>query len=271
MGIGISYTGHDGRQRRIEAADGADAKRQLADFMPAAKRHVGDALRDAMNRIPGMAPQMQGRAKTMPGGSVVESHDGLCLRGEEMNPLIEGVRMFASVNGSKGFKTMGEIDPPGSASVCGPMFGCDDADEDASETKGGEAVRIPFVSRTKMEKDETNGLVTIYEFIRELVLSPSGRFVGCTKERRRVVGSFIPGGEGGTADGKYGVRLFSADAGEGDPVHPLPDALAFGAEADLDTYNKDSGRFECNYLDGVVKDDPPVKVLVFIDNTAGGA
>jgi hypothetical protein len=225
MGIGISYTGHDGRQRRIDAADAADAKRQLADFMPAAKRHTGEALRDAMSRVQGIGTPQSSRAKVVPGGSVVDSRDGLCLRGEEMSPLVEGVKMFASVNGSKGFKAIGEIDPPGSAALCGPAFGCDDIDEDASVGKAGEAVRRPFVSRNKMVYDPKSGLVTFYEFIREDIFSPGGRWVGCTKERRRVVGSFVAGGSG-SANGKYGVKPVFGGGGLS--------ALLFGTEAQLD-------------------------------------
>ena len=258
MGIGISYTGHDGRQRRIDAADAADAKRQLADFMPAAKRHTGEALRDVMSRVQGIGTPQSSRAKVVPGGSVVDSRDGLCLRGEEMSPLVEGVKMFASVNGSKGFKTVEDIDPPGSAVLCGPAFGCDDIDEDASVGKAGVASRRPFVSRTKLEHDPITGLITMYEFIREDIFSPGGRWVGCTKERRRVVGSFMPGAGG---EGKYGVMLFSSVADEDDPVHPTPDAFAFGKEKDLDTYDKDSGKFTCNYEAGHAKEDPPVKVI----------
>ena len=267
MGIGISYTGHDGRQRHFDAADGADAKRQLSDIMPAARRHTGDALRDAMARLPGMAPPSQNCTKVMPGGSVVDSRDGLCLRGEEQTPLVEGVKMFASVNGSKGFKSMDEIDPPGSAAVCGPMFGCDSEDEDSAEATGGEAVRIPFVSRTKMAIDEATGMVTVYEFIREMVFSPEGRMVGCTKERRRVVGSFLPGTDG-EGNGKYCVRPFFIGT-EDDPVHPRPDAFAFGTEADLDTYDENTGRFECNYSGGALLADPPVKVILTVENTGG--
>lgn len=224
MGIGVSYTGYDGRQRRFDAADGTDAKRQLADFMPAARRHTGDALRDAMARLPGTAPQVQSGAKVMPGGSVVESRDGLCLRGEEGSPLVEGVKMFASVNGSKGFKTMAEIDPPGSAVLCGPAFGCSDIDEDASVGKAGEPSKVPFVSRNAMEYDSISGLVTFYEFIRENVYSPGGRWVGCTKERRRVVGSFIIGG--GSGGGKYCVKPVFGGGGLS--------SLQFGSEAELD-------------------------------------
>ena len=225
MGIGISYTGHDGKARQFD--DPAQARAFLDSMGAASKRHTGEALREAMRRVPGTVPQMQGRAKVLPGGSVVEGPDGLCLRGEETSPLVEGVKMFASVNGSKGFKRMDEIDPAGAAALCGPAFGCDNADEDASETSGGSAVRIPFVSRTKMEKDEVAGLIVIYEFIRELVLSPAGRFVGCTKERRRVVGSFVPGVGGG---GKYEVRPIFEDV-EG---LPLLQRLFFGPASSLE-------------------------------------
>lgn len=259
MGIGISYTGHDGRTRSFSS--GEEARSFLDSLNGSAKRHTGEALREAMAKLPSPVYGQNGKAQVLPGGSVVDSSGGLCLRGEEHSPLVEGVKMFASVNGSKGFKTLPEIDPPGSASVCGPTFGCDDEDEDPSEAREGEAVRIPFVSRTKMAVDESSGMVTIYEFIREIVFSPGGRLVGCTKERRRVVGSFIPGGEGGEGEGKYGVRLFSVVADTDDPAHPTPDAFAFGTEADLDTYNKSTGRFECNYEGGQVKDDPPVKVI----------
>ncbi len=257
MGIGISYTGHDGKTRHFDS--GEAARSFLDSLAPEAKRHTGEALRRAMQGLPSPMQGRSNKTNVLPGGSVVESPNGLCLRGEEQSPLVEGVRMFASLNGSKGFKTMAEIDPPGSAAVNGPMFGCDSEDEDASEAKAGEAVRIPFVSRTKMSLDRITGMVTVYEFVREMVFSPSGRLVGCAKERRRVVGAFMPGAGGG--DGKYGVRLFSVMSDEDDPVHPTPDAFAFGAEKDLDTYNEDSGQFECNYEGGQVKADPPVKVI----------
>ena len=265
MGIGISYTGHDGKARHFD--DPEKARAFLDSMGAAAKRHTGEALREAVSRIPSPLRGQDGRAKVMPGGSVVDSHDGLCLRGEERSPLIEGVRVFASVNGSKGFKRMDEIDPPGSAPVCGPTFGCDSADEDSAEAKPGEAARIPFVSRTKMEKDEATGMVVLYEFIREMAFSPSGRMVGCTKERRRVVGSFLPGAAG-EGNGKYCVRPFFIGT-EDDPVHPRPDAFAFGAEADLDTYDENSGRFECNYSGGALLADPPVKVILTVENTGG--
>lgn len=268
MGIGISYTGHDGRTRKFES--GEEARSFLDSLGATAKRHTGDALREAMSRIP--SPVKDGKPKLLPGGSVVDSPNGMCLRGEEQTPLIEGIRLFASVNGSKGFKTIAEIDPPGSAPVCGPMFGCDSEDEDSAEAGEGEPVRIPVVSRTKMvvgdvqqtmldgEETEYQDIIQ-YEFIRELVFSPSGRRVFCTKERRRMVGQFRVYKGGGSSNGKYGVRLFSIVQDATDPAHPTPDAFAFGTEANLDTYNEDSGQFECNYEGGQLKDDPPVKVI----------
>jgi len=225
MGIGISYTGHDGRTRKFDS--GEEARSFLDSLGASASRHTGDALRDAMARLPKPAQRQGGGTKVMLGGSVVDSVGGLCLRGEESTPLVEGVKMFASVNGSKGFKSFAEIDPPGSASVNGPMFGCDSEEEDESETGGGEAVRIPFVSRTKLVRDRTSGMVTIYEFIREAVFSPSGRLVGCSKERRRVVGSFMPGGASGESSGaaRYCVKpVFNGGA---------LSALLFGTDSEL--------------------------------------
>ena len=271
MGIGISYTGHDGRTRKFDS--GEEARSFLDSLGTSAKRHTGNALREAMSRIPSPMNDQNGKPKLLPGGSVIDSPNGMCLRGEEQTPLIEGVKLFASVNGSKGFKKIDEIDSPGSAPICGPMFGCDSEDEDSAEAGNGEPVRIPFVSRTKMVVGEVTTTtleeqeveyqdIILYEFIREMVFSPSGRRVFCTKERRRMVGQFrVYKGGGGSSDGKYGVRLFSVAQDETDPVHPTPDAFAFGTEANLDTYNKDSGQFECNYEGGQVKDDPPVKVI----------
>jgi hypothetical protein len=225
MGIGISYTGHDGRTRKFDS--GEEARSFLDSLGTSASRHTGDALRDAMARLPKPTQRQGGGTKVMLGGSVVDSVGGLCLRGEESTPLVEGVKMFASVNGSKGFKSFAEIDPPGSASVNGPMFGCDSEEEDESETGGGEAVRIPFVSRTKLVKDKTSGMVTIYEFIREAIFSPSGRLVGCSKERRRVVGSFMPGGASGeSSSAKYCVKPVFSGGGLS--------ALLFGTEKELD-------------------------------------
>lgn len=270
MGIGISYTGHDGKARQFD--DPAQARAFLDSMGAASKRHTGAALREAMRRVPGTAPQMQGRAKVASGGSVVEGPDGLCLRGEEASPLIEGVKMFASVNGSKGFKRMDEIDPAGAAALCGPAFGCDDEDENAEEALEGVPVRIPFVSRNKWAIDSVTGMITEYEFVRELVFSPCGRRVFCTKERRRVVGSFMPGA-GGEGNGKYGVRPFWIENTETDE-NPMLDFLAFGKEADLDTW--DGEKFTCNYdSGGSLLEDPPVKIVMadtcaYNPLTAGG-
>lgn len=286
MGIGISYTGRNGT-RQFSATDGADAMRQLQTLVAARKKNVEDAMALASQSMDSMSGSTRrsrladlskagsppgnddAPKKVMPGGSVVDGPSGLCLRGEEQNPLVEGVKIFSSVNGRKGFHSIDEIDLDTGGATCGPKFGCDSEDADDSEAPSGKAVRIPFVSRNCMKVDEgADGMITIYEFVRELVFSPGGRRVFCTGERRRVVGSFVPG-EGGGGNGKYGVRLFSIAQDATDPVHPTPDAFAFGTEANLDTYNEDSGQFECNYEGGQVKDDPPVKVIAVMTCPGG--
>ena len=66
---------------------------------------------------------------------------------------------------------------------------------------------------------------------------------------------------GGGGDGKYGVMPFFVDVSE-DPVHPIPDAFAFGSESALDTWNAEKSRFDCNYDEsGNVVENPPVKVI----------
>lgn len=254
MGIGISYTGHDGRTRKFDS--GEDARSFLDRLAPASRKQAADGLQSALARA-GQSPLVGGGApRLMTGGSVVNGNGGICLRGEEYSPLVEGVKMFASVNGSKGFKTIDEIDPSGAADVCGPMFGCNSDDEDTSTMTGGSPVRIPFVSRTRLVKEETSSQIVVYEFIREMVFSKSGRLVGCSQERRRVVGSFVPGEDGeNVGEHKYCVRLFAS--GGGDAEHPVPRALAFGTQDDLDTYDEGSDSFACNEN----AKDPPVKIV----------
>ena len=275
MGIGVSYTGHDGKTRHFD--NGETARKFLDSIAPEAKRHTGEALRHAMQGLPSPMQGMSNRTRVLPGGSVVESPNGLCLRGEETSPLVEGVKMFASVNGSKGFKTIAEIDPPGSTPLKGPAFGCDDEDEDASVVKAGEAASIPFLSRTKSvggewRQQELNGEnvtcceICDYEYIREMEFSASGRMVGCTKERRRLVKKFTIYLGGGSGNGKYGVRPFWRQNTETDEA-PMLDFLAFGAEKDLDTWNEGEGRFECNYPNGQLSENPPVKI-VYTDSCA---
>ena len=254
MGIGISYTGHDGKTRKFDS--GEDARSFLDRLVPASRQSAASGLQSALAKA-GQSPLVGGNApRLMTGGSVVNGNGGICLRGEEYSPLVEGVKVFASVNGSKGFKTIDEIDPSGAADVCGPMFGCNSDDEDTSTMAYGSPVRIPFVSRTRLVKDETNNQIVVYEFIREMVFSKSGRLVGCSQERRRVVGSFFPGEDGeSSGEHKYCVRLFSS--GSGDAEHPVPTAFAFGTQDDLDTYDKSTDSFTCN----VGMKDPPVKII----------
>ena len=125
--------------------------------------------------------------------------------------------------------------------------------------------RIP-VTRTEMKVEPSLEMkcneVTLTKLQYDLIISENGLVKGRTVERKVWEKSFFVLSENGEADtGKYGVMMFS-DAEDDDPVHPTPKAFAFGDEASLSTYDKESGRFLANYdQSGNVKEDPPVKVI----------
>lgn len=244
MGIGVSYTGHDGRTREFSAADGAEAKRTLDGMLGEGKRHVGDALRSAMRGAQVNVPSARQQAvDMMPGGSVVRGlGGGICLRGEDMNPLVEGVRMFGSVNGRKGFFTFNEMDPAVDAPVVGATFDCDDVDANAAELDFGRPGKAVFGGRVKMDRDDA-GQIILYQMMKEITWSAGGRETHVSGEKRRVIGSFMPGEEGGAGSGRYGVRAFWDDTSSSKPTLVM---LAFGSEEDLDTYNPSTNDFDCN-------------------------
>lgn len=227
MGIGISYTGHDGRKASFTAENGESARRILADTLgqPAMKRHGGNALREAARKMMenGGRGDESAKPKVMPGGGVVDTPSGLCLRGEENSPLVEGAKVFASVNGSKGYKTLNEIDPPVVGPRIGPTFDEDSEDADNSSMDFTHAGSAVIGGRVKMSVDPNNGEITFYQMMREIAWSAGGRITSMSGEMRRVVGTFTPG-EGGSSD--FGVFPIIDTTGE-------PLAFYFGKDAEL--------------------------------------
>lgn len=270
--IGVSYTGHDGRKASFGVQGAEDAASRMAGL-------TGKTLRETMSdaqgilrmaRKPGVQPQaqpspQQRKERVMPGGSVVRSNEGaLCLRGEELSPLVPGTKVYGAKNGDKGFFSFDEIDPPVRGAVVGKDVGDDtqstEADGARKDLPDGVAWAIRVQTDVRGEQIDAVGLITVYKYFRRLYFSAAGRVVGCSEEWREVAFSFIPG-LGGGGDGKYGVMPFFVDV-DGDPVHPIPDAFAFGSESALDTWNAEKSRFDCNYDEsGNVIENPPVKVV----------
>lgn len=269
--IGVSFTGHDGRKSSFSVQGAEEAASRMAGLTGSIREAQSDAqgvlqaARRAMESVPQQAQPPRQRERVMPGGSVVRGMDGaLCLRGEEAGPLVPGTKVYGAKDGGKGFYSLDEIDPP----VLGPVVGKEvgdgsqslDPDDAGKDAPDGTAWSMRVQTDERADKDIANGLITVFKYFRMLHFSAAGRVIGCSGEWREVAFSFLPGaGEGG--NGKYGVKLFFVSV-NGDPVHPIPDAFAFGDEAALDTWNEEKSRFDCNYDEnGNVVANPRVKVV----------
>ena len=230
--IGVSFTGHDGRKSTFSMQGAEDAASRMAAL-------TGGSLREAMNdsqglvraaRVPGRqtpqaAPQ-QRKTYVLPGGSVVRSNEGaLCLRGEELNPLVPGTKVFGANGGDKGFFTFDEIDPPVYGSVVGRGVGDEsqsfDANDAVRERPDGTAWATRYLTEEKWDQDKVTGLITVYKYFRLKYYSALGRAIGCSKEWREVAFSFLPGAGGG----KWEVRPVFAGG--------VLSSLSFGSASSL--------------------------------------
>ncbi len=202
--IGVSYTGHDGRKASFGVQGAEDAASRMAGLTGKTLREtVSDAqglLRMARKPAPQQQPQppAQRRERVMPGGSVVRAPDGaICLRGEELNPLVPGIKVFGAKNGDKGFFSLDEIDPPLHGAVVGKNVGDDsqslDADGQKKDAPDGAAWAMRVQTDERADKDNATGLITVYKYFRRIYFSASGRAVGCSEEWREVAFSFLPG------------------------------------------------------------------------------
>lgn len=237
--IGVSYTGHDGRKASFGVQGAEDAASRMAGLTGKTLREtVSDAqglLR--MARRPGAQPDAQQpaqkRERVMPGGSVVRSSDGsMCLRGEELNPLVPGTKVFGAKDGDKGFFSFDEIDPPVRGEVVGRGVGDEsqsfDANDAVRERPDGTAWATRYLTEEKWDQDKVTGLITVYKYFRLKYYSALGRAIGCSKEWREVAFSFMPGAGGG----KWEVR----------PVKNEDDKVTeflFGAANDLGSESDD--------------------------------
>lgn len=156
--------------------------------------------------------------------------------------------------------------------VDGPLIGIEGNDSPRPDgqvrvvgAKGG--WRLP-VTRTEEEIEPSVIMgcnkVTLTKLQYDVIISEKGLVKGRSAEREVWRKSFFVLAEDSAksvASGKFSVRLFAQNVAD-DPVHPMPNAFAFGSDADLDTYNEAYNRFDCNYDEsGNVLPDPPVKVI----------
>lgn len=288
MGIGVSYTGN-GTRREFElegvpgvgtpeagilGAQRSDASNPLALLRSSAPGGVplepvpslgDDADRGKVKLTDGDTPDVLSR-KLSPAGSIASDGLGLCLKGEE-GGTPGGRRVYASVDGARGFFPLDQIDPYSGGTR---LVGTGDTPDGGSAQLGGKegaSIRMGGRSHLAVEIDEDgNTWLVVKDFYRMADLSPYGRIVRISSEIEVPVLKLKVGGAGG--GGKYGVRLFSTPV-EGDPSHPVPLALAFGSEADLDTYDNDAGAFGANGVSGE-GGEPRVKVVLIDEENTGG-
>lgn len=285
MGISVSYTG-GGRQSAF-SIDGVPASGSVeAEILGAAPAHptsLFSGMADAipMRRAPSL-PQMpefpsmaddadKGKVKmgegdfpdflerkVAPNGSIAVQGNQLQLKGDES--CGGGSRMYGSVGGNRGFFTFQQYDPGGG----GMMLSGGGDTADGSNTRldgntGGVTARIG--GRTYIYTDVTdpkNPAIVVKQFWRLAQITPNGRITSISQEYEEEILRHPLGG-----NGKYGVRpFFDPPTSEDEKEKPHLVKLAFGAEADLDTWNEQKERFDCNYDDsGMLLEDPPVKIV----------
>lgn len=272
MGIGVSYISGD--VSRTFSLDGIPPEGSEAFSLLSGVQQAGAA--SAFLGMPGM-PQMAGNgdgASADPTGSLDNGPLGFRLRGDES---AADMSVYGNVGGVRGFHRIDAYDPSRGEVVLGGVSESEPNGE-SCRMSGSTGAVVRIGARTVMEcnpavvQDENGGggeegdnsliHIVVKEFWRDATITPFGRITNISSEKSRVVGSFITmnGEGGGSCD--YGARLIYRESG--DPVHPIPVAIAFGKSKDLDTYDG-TGNFKCNI--GV--DDPPVKVVGTVTCTGG--
>lgn len=234
MAIGVSFTGYDGKKIESVAQDTNDLLRIMGE-------------RD--------------------GARLGETHT--FGRRNPVNPVESIKQLSMNINNiSKTIKEPKKFDPI-DGSVCG-MANTEstkpDHDSRAIGTKGG--FRI-VVSRTEEKYEACQEMrcdkVTLVKLEFDLIFSQEGLCKGRSPERKVWEKSFYvmkaneEEGEGGS--GKYCVRAFWAQE---TTDMPHLNALAFGSDSNLSTYNSELGDFGANYEDEAMtkkKIEPPVKII----------
>lgn len=208
MGVGINYKGVGGN--RHFDLNGVPTGEADALFK-APRKHkqlLPDDFKKALHPMPidPIAKDKEGKVKlnafdmrpdtldkkTMPGSAVTTSMSGLCLEGEQQNPVVVGTKLYGSHGGQKGYYGFDEFDPPVSAKRVGALgAGGDGADGEIA--KAGVPFSYQVASRLVMESDDL-GRQILVEYDKDVQNTALGRSHTVTGERRRVVGIIDPNG-----------------------------------------------------------------------------
>lgn len=209
MGVSVSFNGRGGKRSfNLTGVPVGDAANILGDHKK--KAIIPDNIRRAMHPQPldPTASEKEGKVKlnafdarpdtldkkTMPGSAVTTSPSGLCLQGEETNPVVEGTKFYGSHNGKKGYYALSEVDRGDSQKRIGP-FGAGGEGADNEESSEGQALVAQVASRVVMEVDSL-GRQVLVEYDKDVATTPLGRVQKITSERRRVIGVITPSKDG---------------------------------------------------------------------------
>ena len=230
MAIGISFMGFDGTKRAMTASSLTDAKMFMSqnedededdeNLTPEERKKRRKAARDSFVAMMRKAAQRRKKQK---------QKEETEKRKKEMTDLKKKVEKLETDAEEK--KGEEENDPVGGPSVGGVNSSSTEPDEQsrAVGSKGG--FTIP-VSRTEVMYSDDNGTIRTFlvklEF--DLIVSEKGYLKGRSKERTVWTKEIQSGG----GNGKYGAL---ADWDEDGVLK----SIAFGTEADLDAYSKQSG------------------------------
>ena len=201
MGVSVSFSG-GGKHRSFDLTGVPTG--EAATFLGDRKKKaiIPDNIRRAMHPQPvdPTVAEKEGKVKlnafdmrpdtldkkTMPGSAVIASPTGLCLEGEQTNPVVLGTKFYSSHNGQKGFHSISELDPSDSSARVG-VLGEGKEGADTAESQEGTPSAFQVASRSVMEIDDL-GRKVLVEYDKDIETTPLGRFAKVTSERRRIVG-----------------------------------------------------------------------------------
>ena len=221
MGVGISYTGHDGRSSRTANVESVDEMRKLLASVTAERdealqrsrspvnslrdKFMQDALFGKRNGGGGgggsdgkvklnssdTAPDYLGAKLDLNGAITFDPNSGLLLKGDEVRQTAKNVFYGKDPGGSRGYWTLDEMDPPDEAAG-GKQLGqpsSKDASEDNDETDGSTAAPIvlPLLSRSVISQSG-EGMYELIVFYREIYVTRMRRIAWVSKEKSAKMG-----------------------------------------------------------------------------------
>ncbi|MBO5905659.1 MAG: hypothetical protein J6Q84_04495 [Kiritimatiellae bacterium] len=201
MGVSVSFSG-GGKHRSFDLTGVPTG--EAATFLGNRKKKaiIPDNIRRAMHPQPidPTVAEKEGKVKlnafdmrpdtldkkTMPGSAITTSMTGLCLEGEQNNPVVVGTKFYGSHNGGKGYFALPDVDPCDSAARVGSL-GAGKEGADTSEAKEGSPFAYQVASRVVMETDDI-GRKVLVEYDKDVEATALGRTSKVTGERKRIVG-----------------------------------------------------------------------------------